>query len=191
MEAPKHGISMETPTDPDGRLTAFGNQLIDVHIWLREELARLREDVDAHLDGHAERPRELRAHCLTFCSALSLHHTAEDDGAFPALAERFPELGPVLEELSRDHHLVAGILRELEELLGGLVTDPDPAEAQRVRAELDGLAALLESHFVYEEKRLVAALDSLSAPNSDGSRPDFPPAVADAVRRHGIGIDIG
>ena len=69
--------------------------------------------------------------------------------------------------------MVAGILRRLEELLGGLgaEADPDPAEAQRVRAELDGLAALLESHFVYEEKKLVSALNTLSAPNRYGSRP--------------------
>ncbi len=53
------------------RLAAFGNQLIEIHIWLREELALLREDVDAYLDGRGGRPRELRAHCLTFCSALT------------------------------------------------------------------------------------------------------------------------
>ena len=102
---------MKTPLEPSDRLTAFGNQLIEVHLWLREELTRLRESVDSYLDGHGERPRELRAHCLTFCSALSRHHTGEDDGAFPVLAEQFPELRPVLEELARDHHMVTGILR--------------------------------------------------------------------------------
>jgi iron-sulfur cluster repair protein YtfE (RIC family) len=175
MEAPNHGTAMKTPLEPSDRLTAFGNQLIEVHLWLREELTRLRESVDSYLDGHGERPRELRAHCLTFCSALSRHHTGEDDGAFPVLAEQFPELRPVLEELARDHHMVTGILRRLEELLGGLgaETEPGPAEARRVRAELDGLSALLESHFVYEEKRIVAALNSLSAPGWNGSRPDF------------------
>jgi hemerythrin-like domain-containing protein len=173
MEAPNHGTAMKTPVEPNGRLTAFGNQLIEVHIWLRAELARLRESVDSYFDGRGERPRELRAHCLTFCSALSRHHSGEDDGAFPALAEQFPELRPVLEELARDHHMVTRILLDLEELLGGLETDPGPAEVRRVRAELDGLSALLESHFVYEEKRIVAALNSLSAPNWDGSKPGF------------------
>jgi hemerythrin-like domain-containing protein len=154
---------MEAPTQPNGRLAAYGNQLIDIHLWLREELARLREDVDAHLAGGTERPRALQGHCLTFCAALTRHHTGEDDGAFRVLAEQFPELRPAIKELERDHHLVAGILRSLQTLLGGLVPGTDPAEAQRVRAELDGLAALLESHFVYEEKKLVAALNSLDA----------------------------
>jgi iron-sulfur cluster repair protein YtfE (RIC family) len=154
---------MEAPTGPNGRLTAFGNQLIEIHLWLREELARLREDVDSYLAGSSERPRALQAHCLTFCSALSRHHIGEDDAAFPVLAAQFPELRPAIRELQHDHHLVAGILRNLEGLLGGLVAGPGPAEAQRVRSELDGLAALLESHFVYEEKKLVAALNSLNA----------------------------
>ncbi|WP_203978370.1 hemerythrin domain-containing protein [Planotetraspora silvatica] len=169
---------MESPIEPDDRVRAFGNQLIGVHLWLREELARLREDVDSHLDGHSERPRELRAHCLTFCSALSRHHEGEDEGAFPVLAERFPELRPVLDELRHDHQVVADILRRLEELIGG-VDAADPAEAGRVRAELDGLSALLESHFVYEEKRIVEALNGLDVPGWSGSVPPFLSTTAD------------
>jgi iron-sulfur cluster repair protein YtfE (RIC family) len=152
--------------EPDDRITAFGNQLIDMHIWLREELDRLREDVDGYLagGGAGERPRELRAHCLTFCSLLTGHHTGEDDGVFPTIAEQFPALRPVLEELTRDHRLVADALRELERLVGGLGPVTDPAEARRIRSELDTLAALLETHFTYEEKKLVAALNALGTP---------------------------
>jgi hemerythrin-like domain-containing protein len=189
MEAPDHGMTMRTPSEPNGRLAAFGHQLIEVHIWLREELARLREDVDSFLDGRGEPPRELRAHCLTFCSALSRHHTGEEEGAFPVLASRFPELRPVLEELERDHHMVAAILRRLEELPRELRAEPDPAEARRVGAELDGLAALLESHFVWEEKRLVAALNSLGVPAWEGSRPDF--LLTGAEPSSGAGVQAG
>ncbi|QFY13137.1 hemerythrin domain-containing protein [Nonomuraea phyllanthi] len=160
---------METP---DGRLTAFGNQLIDVHIWLREQLDVLRE----HLDGGGgplrggTRLHDLRAHCLTFCSALSRHHSGEDGGAFPALAERFPELGPVLDELRRDHVLVEDSLRRLRELIEGLDEGGDLA---RARTELDSLAALMETHFVYEEKRIVAALNGLDVPEWHRTRPGF------------------
>jgi hypothetical protein len=48
-----------------------------------------------------------------------------------------------------------------------------PPERRRVRAELDGLAALLESHFGYEEKRLVSALNALEAPRWEAAPPDF------------------
>jgi hypothetical protein len=64
--------------------------------------------------------------------------------------------------------MVAGMLRTLEELLSGLPAQADPADAQRLRGELDGLMALLESHFTYEEKRLVGVLNSLSTPSGHG-----------------------
>lgn len=158
---------MGIPTGPDGRLAAFGHQLIDVHIWLREELGRLQDEVDDYLTGDGERPRELRAHCLAFCSALTRHHTAEDDGVFPALARRYPALEPVLEQLAHDHHMVTGMLGRLQELVDGIGSAPDAAEARRVRGELDGLVALVESHFTYEEKKLVDALNALDVPLPD------------------------
>ncbi|WP_240168016.1 hemerythrin domain-containing protein [Streptomyces noursei] len=154
---------------PHGRLKAFGNQLVEVHLWLREELAALREDVDSYLAG-GTRLRELRTHCLTFCSALNRHHTGEDQVAFPEMAELYPELRPVLDELRRDHQLVEDSLRRLDALVGELDQAKDPVE---VRREMDSLAALMETHFVYEEKRIVAALNALNVPDWEVSMPDF------------------
>src|SRR5262249_11315269 len=88
--------------DSSSRLAAFGTQLIEVHDWLRAELARLRSGIGT---------RDLRAHCLTFCSAVTRHHTGEDSGAFVTLAADFPALRPVLAELVRDHEQVAEMLR--------------------------------------------------------------------------------
>jgi hypothetical protein len=98
------------------------------------------------------------------------HHTGEDDGAFPKLAGQFPELRPVLDELRRDHRLVENSLQRLQALLDGLDQERDPVE---VRSELDSLAALMETHFVYEEKRIASALNALNVPGWDRSRPDF------------------
>ncbi|MEK8109914.1 hemerythrin domain-containing protein [Micromonospora sp. M12] len=95
---------------------------------------------------------------MTFCAALGRHHTGEDAGAFRLLAEEVPELRPVIQNLITDHEVVAGILERVEALLAGDTAMP----VAEVRAELDGLAALLESHFRYEEKRLVAALNALT-----------------------------
>lgn len=141
------------------RLTAFGNQLIDSHIRLRELLAELRDGTYAGVD--------LATHCLTFCSILTAHHSAEDDEGFPVLARHFPELGPVLTELSRDHRQVAEVLDRLK-----VVSTMDVETAER---ELDTLAALLETHLVYEEKKLVAALDRLRPTDEEAQ------AVARAV----------
>ncbi|MBM0226887.1 MULTISPECIES: hemerythrin domain-containing protein [Micromonospora] len=147
---------MHPSHEPNGRLTALGNQLIEIHLWLREELARLRTSLDSP-GADLRSSEDLRAHCLGFCAALTRHHGGEDGGAFRVLAEREPALRPVLAELAEDHRMVAGILRRIEDL----TTGPAAARAA-VRAELDGLAALLESHFTYEEKKLVAALDAVN-----------------------------
>ncbi|WP_309244429.1 hemerythrin domain-containing protein [Micromonospora parastrephiae] len=146
---------MHPKSSPADRLAAVGNQMIEIHLWLGAELARLRESLGDADD--AGRSRDLRAHCLSFCAALGRHHTGEDDGAFRLLADQVPELRPVITNLITDHQVVAGILHRVEELLAADTSMP----TDQVRAELDGLAALLESHFRYEEKRLVAALNAL------------------------------
>lgn len=45
------------------RLEAFGNQLVEYHLYLRELLDDLRDQAEP--SGSAA--RDLRAHCLTFC----------------------------------------------------------------------------------------------------------------------------
>ncbi|GAA4495357.1 hypothetical protein GCM10023191_035940 [Actinoallomurus oryzae] len=145
------------PVSPD-RARALGRQLIEMHQWLRAELARLREEIAAYAGrGTPQPPVPLRAHCTAFCETLTRHHTSEDTTGFPALAEQFPELNPVLEELRQDHVLVADILRRLQRLL----TTLSPDNAEPARRELDGLTAILESHFRWEERRLVDAFDAL------------------------------
>ncbi len=128
------------------RLHGFGNQLIEFHQRLREQLDVLRDAAEP--DG-----RELMAHCLSFCGALTRHHTGEDVGAFPVLAAAYPELRPVLDELGRDHVLIAEALQRLEKL-----AELDPP---RRKAELDTVAALLETHFTYEERKIADALNTL------------------------------
>ncbi|WP_433527204.1 hemerythrin domain-containing protein [Nocardia pseudovaccinii] len=141
-------------TDLDAnRARALGQELVAIHDWLRTELTRIRVNVAAYAAGSELRPTQLRAHC----AALTRHHTGEDTAAFPALAGQFPELAPVLAELRTDHQLVADILRRLTELLDSI----GPDNADTVRRELDGLAAILESHFRWEERRLVQAFDEL------------------------------
>lgn len=138
-------------------MQALGRELIAVHDWLRAELSRVTAELDTYLIG-GTRPTQLQAHCLAFCEAVSRHHTGEDETAFPALARQFPELAPVLDGLQEDHHLVADILRRLQSLMATV----NPGNATRVKGELAGLAAILESHFQWEERKIVTALNELS-----------------------------
>lgn len=157
MEAPNYqGMFLHDTS----RFAAFGTQLIEVHDWLRGELAQLRADLERGVQ-----PRKLQAHCLSFCAAITKHHTGEDAGAFPALAKQFPELKPVLEELAHDHSLITMMLQRLEKL-----DFTDPADAMR---EFNGIEAIIESHFGFEERKIVQALNQLNRPEWTESAPEF------------------
>jgi hypothetical protein len=138
------GPSVESISREHARFLAYGHQLIEIHIGLRDMLADLREGVVPEA--------ELGTHCLAFCAAVTRHHTGEDTGVFPLLAARHPELRSFLAELARDHQVIAGLLTRARAVAG---------RGGAVQAELDGLAAVLETHFIGEEKRLVAVLNAI------------------------------
>ncbi|MFC3449257.1 nitroreductase/quinone reductase family protein [Amycolatopsis speibonae] len=148
----------------DDRVRGMGDFLVEVHEWLREELKTLRAGVDDLVAGRAESlamEKSLRAHCVSFCEALTKHHTGEDMGAFPMLAQRFPALAPTLAKLGEDHVVVATLQKRIRELVEGYVHgESDPVS---LREDFDALAGKLEAHFAYEERTVVAALN-LTAP---------------------------
>lgn len=137
------------------RLVAWSRELRRVHDRLRDALALTR---DALADGGSAEPatRDLLLFCHGFCAALTAHHEGEDRDLFPAVAEQHPELRDTLYHLRQDHsmieHLVAG-------LQAAVVRAAPPAELDR---HLDGLAAIMESHFRYEERRLLTVLETLA-----------------------------
>lgn len=146
---------------PSDRARALGRELVAVHRSLRIELARVRRQLETAPGDVRIRPDDLRLRCAAFCDALTRHHTSEDRSAFPALRKQFPELGDVLTELEHDHVLIADILRRTQQLLEDFRVE----DAEKVRRELNGLSAIMESHFQWEERRLVQAFDDM-----DGGR---------------------
>lgn len=147
-------------TPPD-RVAALSEQLIQVHQVLRERLTSLRQEAARNTGPRATAaalPGELLSHCVSFCAAIHTHHRGEDSQLLPELRAAAPELAPVIDKLMEDHALVAGILRRIGELLTPGQTPSGPGALTR---ELDGLTAILESHFSYEERRISQALDAL------------------------------
>jgi hypothetical protein len=142
-------------------MAALSEQLIHVHQALRERLASLRQEAAGGAGRRGAGTgagQDLLSHCLSFCTAIHAHHTGEDSQLLPALRAAAPELAPVIDNLMQDHALVAGLLRQVAELLARPGPPPSPGTLVR---ELDGLTAILESHFSYEERRIARALDAL------------------------------
>ncbi|MET9435994.1 nitroreductase/quinone reductase family protein [Streptomyces sp. NPDC006551] len=144
-------IPEDTYTPPN-RLDALADELIRIHDWLRTELAALSEGLRSRTAPGLT--VELRRHCLTFCSAMAVHHGGEDAGLFPYLARTFPEKAGAFDRLRAEHATVARVLDELQALLARL----DEAEPGALRAEFDRLRVELENHFAYEEEQVIPLL---------------------------------
>ncbi|MQM26705.1 hemerythrin domain-containing protein [Glycomyces sp. NEAU-7082] len=141
---------MSSETD---RLVAFSTQLRSVHQRLRQALDLARRSIDGEFE---EVGQDLLVYCRGFCAALSGHHQSEDRGLFPEITAAHPELAPVVANLVRDHNM-------LEHLLGGFAAAIDAgADDETLHRHLDGIGAVMETHFGYEERQLLTVLDTLA-----------------------------
>lgn len=138
----------------DDRIVAWGDELRRVHARLREALALARESVDGEGDPVQQPVADLLTYCVGFCAALDGHHRSEEAELFPEIVRARPDLAPVIGQLSRDHSMLSYLI---EQLRHAVRTGASAAEAHR---HLDGIEAVMESHFRYEEKQLVDVLNA-------------------------------
>lgn len=158
------------------RLVAWFDEMRTVHGRLRRALDLARGSAEP---GAADDVRaDLLVWCRGFCTALSRHHTSEDTTLFPELERRHPELGATLRALRQDHGMIAYLLADLGAALdraGGGARGgpggpgPDADERAALARHLDGVGAIMESHFRYEERALG---DVLAALDLDAARDD-------------------
>ena len=136
------------------RLIAWSRELRRVHDRLRAALHLTRTSLGDGAPGGAA-TRDLLLYCRGFCAALDGHHRGEDATLFPAVAAAHPELGPVLRALQQDHSMIAHLLEGLR-----VATERDAPVAELDR-HLEGIAAVMENHFRYEERQLLTVLETL------------------------------
>lgn len=133
---------------PNINASSMGEAIKVVHDAFRRELALIREEMST--GGGTTLGAQLRVNCLTFCAGLHNHHTGEDIGMFPVLADRHPEFAPALARLGEEHERIAELVEDLRRVVSA--EDADPAAA---RAEVERLTAALEAHLTYEEEQLM------------------------------------
>ncbi|WP_369229049.1 hemerythrin domain-containing protein [Streptomyces sp. R21] len=136
------------------RAVALSRQLAQAHQELRRQIGEIRTSI-----GHRRLSDDvLLTHCLAFCAALTSHHQGEDDGMFSELLRQRPDLAATVTNLVEDHGLISSILSQVSELADRAAESRGPA-LEAIGRELDGLAAIMESHFSYEERTISEALD--------------------------------
>ncbi len=125
-----------------------------MHERLREALRVTREALTAGTPA-GEASRDLLLFCHGFCTALTSHHEGEDRRLFPAIAAAHPELADTLRSLQQDHSMIGYLVAGLQEAV-----DRSAPRAELER-HLEGIGAIMESHFGFEERRLLSVLESL------------------------------
>jgi hemerythrin-like domain-containing protein len=136
------------------RLVAWSDELRLVHARLREALRVTRTALS---EGAPAEPaaRDLLLFCHGFCAALTGHHEGEDRLLFPAVAQAHPHLRETLDHLQQDHSMIAYLLTGMQAAIGR------SASTATLEHHLDGIAAIMESHFRYEERQLLSVLETL------------------------------
>lgn len=150
---------------------ATAQHLVDVHDHLRAELQQLFDLIDQVEAGSLDAGRArslintmtmrqndwaLGAYCQSYCRLVTTHHTIEDTSMFPHLRARAQGLGPVIDRLEEEHHVIAGVLDEVDRALVAVVAGADGLP--RLREAVDLLADTMASHLAYEERELVEPL---------------------------------
>lgn len=124
-----------------------------MHRKLRNALALAR----AALDGgdEVDATGDLLLFCHGFCAALTGHHRGEDGSLFPEVVKRRPDLAPVIAKLTQDHNMIDHLIGGLEKALA------ESASPEVAHRHLDGIEAVMETHFKFEETQLVAVLNAM------------------------------
>jgi hypothetical protein len=136
------------PLLPTDRAAAWAREIRTVHATLSASIDRMLRSLDS--GEPATLPADLRSHCLAFCSALQAHHTDEDRALFPSFE------AALVARLYEDHAMLGTLLAQLAD---AAATAPPDA----LRLHLDGIRAIMTSHFGYEERTLLPRLDALAA----------------------------
>lgn len=77
---------------------------------------------------------------------------------FSQLLHERPDLAATVSKLVEDHGLIASILSQVAELADTAARSHGPT-LEAIGRELEGLTAIMESHFNYEERAISEALD--------------------------------
>ena len=135
------------------RVRALGSELRRLHDRIRDVLEDARDGLDPVL-GATALGEDLAVRCRAVCTTLDAHHRDEDSSLFPWLRRERPDLDEVIGRLEQDHTMIGTLLAGLDRVLR------EGAGADVVLRHLEGVDAIMESHFRYEERVLVPILDA-------------------------------
>jgi hemerythrin-like domain-containing protein len=175
MTLPKRTPSPASTAANAPRLLAWGQEMRAVHQRLRDALDIARESIENDVKPESLVANDLQRYCDGFCVALNGHHLSEDATLFPLVLRVQPGLAATVGKLMQDHSMIAHLIRVLEQALR---TGDDQGVLLR---HLDGIEAVMETHFGFEERQLVKPLDSVDIERVNAERVNAERVNADGL----------
>ena len=126
-----------------------------VHQAVRRDLERATAALGA-TPPPAARQREAIAEQLAWMmDFLRAHHASEDDGLYPLVRERRPDAASILDEMDRDHRLIASSLDAVEADALAYGRSDDAGERSALLASVGALEEVLLPHLRREEDEVM------------------------------------
>jgi hypothetical protein len=130
----------------------FMNQLF--HAALRRDLARTLETLAAAGNRGTPHRRALVEHLGVVLDLLHHHHTGEDEGLWPLVRRRAPDLAAQLDMMEAEHTAVAAAIRSTRAAATRYAGDPTGA-ADELRNAVVALRDTLLPHLDHEETEVM------------------------------------
>jgi hypothetical protein len=153
----------------------LGDRLIAIHGQIRQQTSTLRQAISDVKTGVGTRQAAqtaleslsigqknpgLGSLCTGYCELLTVHHTMEDHRVFPGLGKTHLNLRGILEQLFREHEVVAALIERLRK---GLAEASNRTGLRKLDEVAQCLAEQLDSHLAYEEAQLFEVLNATPA----------------------------
>lgn len=147
------GVSQAPNLLNDDGTASMATMLLLSHHAFRRDIARFIRAVEQLKAGDTSRVEALRVEWEKgYRQALHGHHTAEDNGIFPDIRAKHPELAAALDKLTAQHHQIDPVIDR------GDAAFADLAHPEHAEAVVHELKTLLAEHLSFEEAEITPSL---------------------------------
>src|SRR3954452_5879185 len=144
----------------EGSVPADTRMMAIVHGALQRDLLRARQVASAPPYPEGRQRQGLGRHVVWLMDFLHAHHTAEDEGLWPAVRAKNPAAGPLLDSLDADHQRIVPAADVLRSAAGRYAESSEEGARADLVAALDDLALVLFPHL---DREVAEAMPVVSA----------------------------
>ena len=121
-----------------------------IHDALRRDLARMDETLAGPLPD--EQRLALCAHATWILDVLHHHHVGEDEGVWPRVLAKRPDLRPMVDEMEGEHGALSAAAEGLRQALADYAQDGSEATREELVAALQAMTDATLPHLEHEER---------------------------------------